>query len=366
MVGLIYAAVEDSSLWRTFLERFVAHLRCNMGTFSIASFRQPAFTLNTVVGVSEEEYEDYNNGTWKGKDPWLPAAAKCMPMPAGTMRMSQDFCPDAELEQTEVYQQYLGRRGLHYGGGVVLASSASQASLMTVLRPKELGPLSQAEQSYWRDFVPHLVRAVRLIGEQVRLRSERDLLYAAMNDAHSGMVLLNQSGEILLTNQTAERLLDAGEGVWRDNGILRASSVEDNQQVQKALEAAGNADGCGWTQRLKISRGRARPPLMLMAWMVPAGQDQFHGQPIMVRMVDPDAQPPLDEAALRELYLLTKAEAHLACSLASGITLEQAAESGHVSINTMRTHLARVFSKMGVRQQSQLVSLVLLTAAKHS
>ena len=223
MIGLIYAAVEDSSLWRSFLERFIQHLKCNMGTFSITSFRQPAYTLNTVVGVSEEEYEDYNNGTWKGQDPWFPAAAKLMPAPAGAMRMSQDLCPDDELEKTEVYKQYLGRRGLHYGGGVVLASSASQASVMTVLRPKELGPLSEAEQSYWRGFVPHLVRAVRLIGEKVRLRSERDLLYAAMNDAHSGMVLLNQSREILLTNQTAERLLEAGEGVRSDNGILRAS-----------------------------------------------------------------------------------------------------------------------------------------------
>ena len=104
---------------------------------------------------------------------------------------------------------------------------------------------------------------------------------------------------------------------------------------------------------------------MLMAWMVPTWQEEFHGQPIMVRIIDPVSQPPLDESALRELYLLTKAEAHLACNLASGITLEQAAETGHVSINTMRTHLAHIFSKMGVRQQSQLVSLVLLTAAKH-
>ncbi len=364
MVGLIYAATEDSALWRTFLERFVKHLQCTMGAFSIASFQRPTLSLNTVVGVSEEEYQDYTNGTWKGQDPWLPRLASVLPAPPGFMRMSQEICPDEELEKTSVYKHYLRDRGLHYGGGVVLASSALQVSTMTVLRPKQLGPLTEAEQSYWRGFVPHLVRAVRMIGEKMQLRNERDLLYSAMNDTHSGMLLLNRSREVLFANETAERLLEAGVGIRYENGILRASSIEDENQLQQAFEHVGNAVPGAWTQRLKISRGPDAPPLLLMLWMVSAEQPEFHGHPVMVRIVDPVSQLPLDQSALRELYLLTKAEADLACKLASGITLEQAAESAHVSINTMRTHLARVFSKMGVRQQSQLVSLVLLTAPK--
>jgi DNA-binding CsgD family transcriptional regulator len=103
---------------------------------------------------------------------------------------------------------------------------------------------------------------------------------------------------------------------------------------------------------------------MMMAWRVQQVESPVE-QPIMLRVIDPGLPARLDESALRELFLLTRAEARLACQLASGATLEQAAKAARVSVNTVRTHLARVFGKTGTCRQSQLVTLVLLTAAQH-
>jgi DNA-binding NarL/FixJ family response regulator len=49
----------------------------------------------------------------------------------------------------------------------------------------------------------------------------------------------------------------------------------------------------------------------------------------------------------------------LACQLAQGLRLEDAAENGQVSLNTMRTHLRRIFCKTGTDRQADLVRLIL-------
>jgi DNA-binding CsgD family transcriptional regulator len=233
---------------------------------------------------------------------------------------------------------------------------------MVVLRPKEHGPLTQAELSRWRGYAPHLLRATRLIERAVRLQSERDLLRSAMNDPYSGILLLNRSREILFANQTAERLLESGRGIRRRNGVLSGESAGGDKLLEDALLRVGRAQDAG-IHRFKLTGGPGELPLVLMAWQAPAEQPT-EDQPVMVRIVDPSLRPRLDESALRDLFWLTRAEARLACQLASGMTLEQAAEAAGVSINTARTHLARALGKTNTSRQSQLVSLVLQMAAK--
>jgi DNA-binding CsgD family transcriptional regulator len=65
------------------------------------------------------------------------------------------------------------------------------------------------------------------------------------------------------------------------------------------------------------------------------------------------------ELMLRQRYMLTPAEARLAAALATGVTLKTAAERLYISLNTARTHLARVYDKTGVRRQAELL-LVLM------
>jgi len=74
---------------------------------------------------------------------------------------------------------------------------------------------------------------------------------------------------------------------------------------------------------------------------------------------DPDAQPEDRGALLRRLYELSSREAQLVQALAGGETLKEYASRNHVSYETVRSQLRRVFDKTGVRRQAQLVPLVL-------
>lgn len=62
---------------------------------------------------------------------------------------------------------------------------------------------------------------------------------------------------------------------------------------------------------------------------------------------------------LREQYGLTNAEARLCLQLAAGASLDDIAQNSQVKPSTLRTHLKRSFSKVQVKSQPELVSVVL-------
>jgi DNA-binding CsgD family transcriptional regulator len=65
------------------------------------------------------------------------------------------------------------------------------------------------------------------------------------------------------------------------------------------------------------------------------------------------------EVVTKQLFNLTKAETALAMELANGLSLEEAAEVLNIRRNTARAHLRSIFSKTGVRRQTELVRIML-------
>jgi DNA-binding CsgD family transcriptional regulator len=61
---------------------------------------------------------------------------------------------------------------------------------------------------------------------------------------------------------------------------------------------------------------------------------------------------------VQSLFDLTPAEARVARSLASGLTVDDIAAAGGVSPNTTRTHVRGVLEKTGCSRQSEVVALL--------
>ncbi|WP_434385964.1 LuxR C-terminal-related transcriptional regulator [Melittangium boletus] len=80
---------------------------------------------------------------------------------------------------------------------------------------------------------------------------------------------------------------------------------------------------------------------------------------------DPDTVLRLDPGLIARLHGLTPTEALLAASLAQGLSLAEFAATRGCTEQTARTHLKRVLDKMGVRRQSELVRVLLGSAALH-
>ncbi|WP_018261261.1 helix-turn-helix transcriptional regulator [Methylobacterium sp. WSM2598] len=98
-------------------------------------------------------------------------------------------------------------------------------------------------------------------------------------------------------------------------------------------------------------------PLIMHATPVPVlGEDGPHSVLILVDL-DDSTRP--STAALERIFGLTPAEARLAVKLTRGDTLAEIAEQHGLSVHTVRTQLAAVFSKTNTSRQAELVALAL-------
>jgi DNA-binding CsgD family transcriptional regulator len=78
----------------------------------------------------------------------------------------------------------------------------------------------------------------------------------------------------------------------------------------------------------------------------------------MLLISDPLLVPKQPTKAVREALHLTEAESRLASTLFAGVTLRQAAENLHVSVNTCKSHLKAIYAKTGCRSHADLVKIV--------
>ena len=83
----------------------------------------------------------------------------------------------------------------------------------------------------------------------------------------------------------------------------------------------------------------------------------------MVYIRDAVGKSQASNEVAKKLFGLTPAETALSIQLANGLSLEEAAEALNIRRNTARAHLRAIFSKTGVRRQTELVRIFLNSVA---
>lgn len=110
-----------------------------------------------------------------------------------------------------------------------------------------------------------------------------------------------------------------------------------------------------------MTRPSGKVALGLVLQCVPV-QDWVGGddQPAALLFVrDAESRTQAPNSVIGKMFSLTPAETVLAVELANGSSLEEAAETLGIRRNTARAHLRAIFSKTGVRRQTELVRIVL-------
>ena len=87
------------------------------------------------------------------------------------------------------------------------------------------------------------------------------------------------------------------------------------------------------------------------------------GERVLLFVTDPEMRPEVAPDLVRRLFGLTESESRLASAIASGDSIDGAAESMGVTVSTARTYLKQVFAKTGTSRQGDLVRMVLTSPA---
>jgi DNA-binding CsgD family transcriptional regulator len=357
LVELIYAAVEDPAHWTPFLDAFVGALHGRLGALWIAlrdAPERPGFWVSVgtpaevLAGIKDPDY----------RDPWtshLDVASQ----PVGKIIRSNEIRSDEDLVQDPWYQRICVPHDYHYGGGVLLAQSGAMSAGMTMNRSRSLGPLTDDEIAQWRRLLPHLMRAVAMIGRQATLINERDAMMRYFDDLGQGVVLATPMCRVLIANTRAKSILADACRVRLHDGLLEAVEPESHRRLTEAVKRTG--DTAAEPARIAIAGADGTPLLLTVLPIVHPDDSRFAIEvpTALIYFADTGASFEFDPGPLLELFGLTNAEARLACLLAAGHTLATASEILYVSLNTVRTHLQRALAKAGLHRQAELVALTL-------
>lgn len=348
--------------WSHFVESFAEEFQAKLATFLLVYRQTPELSVSCFVGATNEEYRTFVE-KWAVEDPWVQWMQQ-NEYAEGVIRRSNEICPDEELEETRYYKEFLAPRDWHYGCGVVVKRTEHYEALLSFLRPKALGPLRDEELETIGFLVPHLQRAVRTHSRVRRLETEREAYLEHINQMRNGFFLVAETGMILLANKAGQEILDRRDGLVAREGRLRAVNRIEESHLAEAIRKSslGVEAGSDLRAGFAISRGVGELPYWMLIWPIyrEAGTLIGSARPTAtILVIDPERRPKLEEERIAKLFGLTAAEARLACRLTEGEDVVEASSALGVSPHTARTHLKRIFSKTGVRRQSELIALVL-------
>ena len=344
------------------LEELAEQFRSTAVAISYHDFKSHYGYVCASTGYDLKYIRDYAK-YYASANVWL--RRECDYRPSGRVHVGEQLVPEVELTKTQLYTDWLQPQDLHHRLCIVLFRDQMAAVLLELMRPRSSMPFDQADVEAGRLLAPHLQRLLRVQHRVAELETERDGALNALDYLPWGVLLVDKRGMRLAANRRAKEILLSREGLMLQGNSLRATLAEESARLRRALQVAlqGDRDGVGGA--LSITRPNKIHPLSVV--IVPLrseAADLADRVPAAaIFMSDPDAQHNGNELHLRELYGLTAVEARLATRLSQGKLVEEAAAEMGVSVNTTRAYLKRIYSKIGVRRQSELVRRLLLGLA---
>jgi len=178
-----------------------------------------------------------------------------------------------------------------------------------------------------------------------------------------GWIVCDASSRVLGANRTADTIIRNRDGLeLRSDGVLRTLNGE-NQFLSQALKLATEPTIFGKSRKpditLAVQRQSGKRPLTLFVRSVQGGPTQEGSvHPVALVLITDSALYSTTHEDLYQLYRLTSKEARLAILLMEGRALKDCCCELSITLSTGLSHLHRIFKKVGVRSQSELVMVL--------
>jgi DNA-binding CsgD family transcriptional regulator len=363
LVKLTYEAATNPSRWNDFLRLFSEAIHAPSAVFLIHDKTYQKANASAVIGIEPgwvKSYQEY----FVTINPWLEGN----PFRRGVVAAGQQILSDRELVRTEFYNDFLRPQDWFYSCGVLIAQDRLTISEISAIRSRRAGSFTRNEVALFEYLAPHLQCAVRIHNRIAGLESGLNAATGALDRFPTGIVAVDSDAKVILTNRAADTILKRGDALISRDG-LRAASRQDTARLRNAIAAVCMQRDSGTLKTemvVQVHRPLGLKPLEVLVCPLPSHSTLKKGRAVAALfLTDPEEGATLDSRALRQLFGLTPAETRLAIALVKGKSVKEYAHEGGISPNTARTHVKRIYSKTGVRRQSELVSLLLKSSAGH-
>jgi DNA-binding CsgD family transcriptional regulator len=360
VVALIYRATTDHEHWSSVLETIGLKLGASVAAVHVHA-RDGDIEPATTVGAwgrpmrpDLRSYETY----YATRNVWVQHGARLLK--PGAILTGEQLCSDEILLRSEFYHGFLRPLNVRYSIRAVLTADPEPYSMLSAGRPHRARPFGEPQRRILGAVTPHLIQAIRIQERIESVQSSRHAVSSALERMPLAVIFLDRRCRLVEMNQMARKIVEAGDGLRLERGVLVAHDTRAEVQLQQMIFGAASVDSGRFLQHggaVSLPRPAGRRPLTAM--VAPTGVTGLfpasRSARVVVLIEQPERQAAAPFAVFTKRYRLSPAEAGLAARIVGGMSLRQAAAAIGISDNTARTHLKRVFSKTGARRQSDLV-----------
>jgi DNA-binding CsgD family transcriptional regulator/PAS domain-containing protein len=275
---------------------------------------------------------------------------------------------EREPLNSDFYLKWVRPLGFRDVIGVLVLKSGKRVAWFSVARSDVQSRFTENDLRQMEQLSPHICRAL-LISDALDLQSiMATRLAETVDHLSTGILLTEESGRITYMNGSAEAILKDGNALKSRDGHLVAARPQVRDALSRALQesTAGRAPATSGQHAIPLPDDEGSG---LIANVLPLqwrdGRNPLAALPGAAAVIIQDpaegAPPPVEAIGL--LYGLTAAERNVLEHVAASHTPQETADRLGVSVNTIKTHLQKIFAKTSTARQADLVRLVARSTA---
>jgi DNA-binding CsgD family transcriptional regulator len=294
------------------------------------------------------------------EDSWRQASRRMAGRLTGRVLMGEELLPRSEFLRTRFFNELLRRYDIDRFMTNVLQDSQRDGgggANLSLYRGCEQEAFTGPEQALLTRLGPHLCTALTTFRSVQALSLRNAALSGTLEKITSALFVLDRRGSVMFENAAARSELRAGDLLGAPLGKLEPSP--QIQEVRACREAfRGLLAGRSSTVRLThLSSGRTA----ILTTAPLSGVVEALGMPRSgagIVWLLPTTATGQSTLRMGKLFELTQAEERLLAALSSGASLNEAAQSFHISVHTVRSQLKSLQRKTGWRTQTELVRMM--------
>lgn len=355
IIEKIYDTALSQEQWSGVLNAIADISQAEAANLLISSPKQAKTTV--VSPRTDPEFIRSYFLEWGDKDETLPAT---MTAPIGKVLTLADTGRESFLK-SEFYNDYWRRSG--HGAERMRSNLIMNSDLQVGFG---MSPYAHRDEitpqmdDVYRALLPHLIRSVNIRWRLYRAELERAM---RPDSDHTGTTIVNSDGRLLVADHTAETILNWRGPLFSSKGRLAAMTAQDTNAIHQMIQSCGPRQA-GY--RLRGGNAVIGYPgtRTVSISILPVPRDQSHfafdvdnnaAPAAMVMLTDLTAQRDASIEKARSLYKLTRAESVVALETLNAGTRSAIAANLELSEATVRSHLSRIYPKVGVKGMADLV-----------
>jgi hypothetical protein len=355
LIDQAYAAAAAPHLWAPFLVSLAEAVN-GRGAGLLQHDLRSSGAINLAVRIDPAVHTLYNNH-FNRLDPW---AAPVRLLGSGVVASDEQLVPPS-ARRTEYFSDFACLYDVSHLLTVSLSASGEKSSVLSVLRGKRDQPFQADDQEFVAALVPHVQRALQIHERILDAERARAVAVEALDAMSCAVFLVDADAKVVMSNRRGHELLAANNQLFADRLRLTARTARETTRLRQLCAAIADATSRGHRHAggaLVIERPSDGPPLQVLVAPVTSAEPLgVHDDRVraLVFVSDPAVEQMPSITALRQLYGLTSAEAHVAGRIALGWDLRKIASERGSALETVRRQSKQVLTKTGARHRGDLV-----------